>query len=170
MRKIVCINSLSNNKKNEENINRTLIEGISILDCYNSGFITLSEKKILDRLYPSGKFHCWGAHDGRILSTTFSRIEEGDAVLGMNKDGANLIGYVIYKMTRKDSSFSKYLWGQESTWTNIFFITNIHNINVSKTKINEMLGFKDNYHLRKLIVKEVSKGDEIINYIEGRKN
>lgn len=166
MRKWVMFSSTTLNEDNRQHLDTTIWSGVNIEECYNEELITLEERDILNRIYPNGRFNCWGTHDG-VTKLQFDKIEVGDFVLASSGEFADITGYVSYVLPRPNSELGYKLW-QSRDWKWIFFIKDIREVSVPLDKVQSLIGYYD-YTVQGLNVKEHNNVQFVIDYVEGRK-
>ena len=149
---LALISTSSYSKENEQNLNKTIYNGVSIDDCFKKNLITETERNILYREFPKGYFTCWGTHDG-LTFKHFDKLEKNDLLIGGKKTIANLKGKIAYVMNRPNSELGKFLWNSES-WKWIFFIKDIKEIEEKLEIINTIIGYKANNRIQGFSVKE----------------
>ena len=166
MKKWVMFSSTEANEKNRQNLDRTIWFGSSIEECYNEGLLTENERDILNRIYPEGRFFCWGTHDGS-PKQQFDKIEVDDFVLASSGDYANITGSVSYVMPRPNPELGHKLWNSRD-WKWIFFIKDIREVSIPLDNVQSLIGYYD-YTVQGLNVKEHKNVQFVIDYVEGRK-
>jgi hypothetical protein len=111
-----------------------------------SNFLTPVEIEILKNNYHNGPFAIWGAVPGPGNLRTWDSMETGDYVL-IYKSGKIIFAAEVALKTR-NSKMAEYLWGKDkngNTWEYMYFLINPQETDVSMSKLNPYLGYKESY-------------------------
>ena len=126
-------------------------------------FLSPKEIEILKNNYYSGPFAVWGAVPGSGNLRTWDSMESGDYVL-IYRAGKVIFAAEVALKTR-NPEMAKYLWGEDSsgkTWEYMYFLVNPQQTNVSMSKINPYLGYRENYFPRGFMAIEQEKANGLL--------
>lgn len=109
-------------------------------------FLPVEQVSNLKNIYHNSPFIVWGAIPGPQNERTWDNMKPGDLLLITNRGRVRYIGEVGAKVRSKE--LAKYFWRenpQGDTWELIYFIVNDQAVNVAISKLNLLLGYKENF-------------------------
>jgi hypothetical protein len=100
----------------------------------------------LQNIYHGADFIVWGSVPGPMNEPPWDKMEPGDVVLIYNNGHIRFAGEVAAKV--RSSDLARFFWKETEdkvTWELMYFIVNEEKVNVPLSKLNPLLGYKENY-------------------------
>ena len=115
-------------------------------------YLSGQQIKSLREYYPDGKLMVWG------IKTGWDKVEEGDVVLFSAKKHVFASAVVGYKMHNRN--LAQQLWGLDTDgnpWEYMYFLSDLHNVEIRYGDFNKCVGYKDNYIIQRFVVLDDEK-------------
>jgi hypothetical protein len=131
----------------------------------------------LERLYPSGHFHCWALSVANKYEKSFPLIRSGDLILlkpNGQKKGKRFftwLGRIVYT-TDRCPELGQLLWKSGKGWERLLFLDSIEEVKIPDYIISAKLGFEniDNFRYSYTPIKELSENiDDFIDFCRSQK-
>lgn len=126
-------------------------------------FLSEDEKTVLTKEYHNGPFALWGATPGPGNARCWDKMEPGDYVLIYRGGRIIFAAEIALKVHNKE--LAKFFWSVDEngqTWEYMYFMVNTEAVNVPLTKLNPLLGYKENYSPRGFMAIEQDKADLLL--------
>ncbi|NGM71047.1 hypothetical protein G6M89_18900 [Natronolimnobius sp. AArcel1] len=109
----------------------------------------------------------WGSNDGQQNRDIFESIDKGDYVFLYGVDKGRYVAGGIIQATCKTDLFAEDYWGEKSANRKlIYIISDLQQVDISVSEVNDVLGYEDIYHPHGLqrVADERQKRDAISKF------
>lgn len=112
--------------------------------------------------YPQGELMIWGVKAN--LKTEWGKVEEGNVCLFSADKYIFASAVVGYKLHNRN--LAKQLWGLDTDgnpWEYIYFLSDLHNVEIPYADFNKCVGYKKNYVIQKFAVLDDEKSTNFLS-------
>ncbi|MEM1666388.1 MAG: hypothetical protein QXW12_03475 [Nitrososphaerota archaeon] len=132
--------------KSRKNLQDTVIKGVKITKI--QGLVTSNILEKLKSIYNDGKARIWGFIEGKNNDRFWNMMAEDDIILfNTDKESYGVISKVLTK--EKNTSLAKELWEPDERtkkyYDRIIYLKDVRLINAPISKINKVLGYKEDF-------------------------
>jgi len=127
-------------------------------------FLQSDEAQKLETYSRGRPYAIWGAVPGSSNIRNWEAMDPGDYVM-VYRQGKIILGAEI-AMKVKNPKLAEHLWQKDQdgkTWELIYFMINEIDFNIDFKKLNEYLGYKENYHPQGFMAIDQAKADQILS-------
>jgi len=128
-----------------------------------SQFLSSEESSKLTDYVHGRPYAVWGAVPGTGNVRTWETMEPGDYVL-VYRSGKIIAAAEVANKVR-NPQIAEYFWNKDvsgKTWEYIYFLTNVIEVNVSQSSLNQYLGYSDNYFPRGFMTIDQEKTNKLL--------
>lgn len=127
-------------------------------------FLDESESKLLEGYAHGRPYAVWGAVPGSSNLRNWDIMETGDYVMVYRRGQIILVAEIAMKV--RNPRLAEYLWQTDEdgkTWELVYFMINEVDFTVDFKKLNQYLGYKENYHPQGFMAIEQEKADRLLS-------
>lgn len=128
-----------------------------------SEFLSSEESSRLTSYVHGRPYAVWGAVPGIGNTRTWETMEKGDYVLVYRSKKIIAAAEVADKV--RNSKVAEYFWNKDSTgetWEYIYFLTNLIEVDVLQSSLNQYLGYSDEYFPRGFMAIDQEKANKLL--------
>jgi hypothetical protein len=128
-----------------------------------SQFLSNEESSKLNNYVHGRPYAVWGAVPGSGNTRTWDTMEQGDYVL-VYRSGKIIAAAEVASKVR-NPQIAEYFWDKDTggkTWEYIYFLTNVIEVNVDQSALNQYFGYSANYFPRGFMAIDQEKTNQLL--------
>jgi hypothetical protein len=132
-------------------------------------FLSKNEIAEFRKSFPGGSAAAWGVTPGEqsVSAKKWQRIDPGDVAFFANDGRVFSVGTIVLKI--HNPQLARELWKEDeygNTWEYMYFLQDIRGVDIPYAKLNEAVGYKENYVIQGFNVLTEEKSAAVLRILD----